>query len=143
MPPVLELDQLILDCPLSTRRRRDLLDKIIKWLMDTQGGISQRLRTMAIVGCGGLGKTTLANQVYLEVKNQFDCSAFVTVSQNPDVKHVLAKFLSDVSGAIGGALADEHHLINKLREYLQDKRYVGFQFWILEPMFSYDKRSIN
>ncbi|KAF2922674.1 hypothetical protein DAI22_07g130800 [Oryza sativa Japonica Group] len=98
-------------------------DKIIKWLMDTQGGISQRLRTMAIVGCGGLGKTTLANQVYLEVKNQFDCSAFVTVSQNPDVKHVLAKFLSDVSGAIGGALADEHHLINKLREYLQDKRY--------------------
>uniref|UniRef100_A0A0D9Y4L5 NB-ARC domain-containing protein n=1 Tax=Oryza glumipatula TaxID=40148 RepID=A0A0D9Y4L5_9ORYZ len=74
-------------------------DKIIKWLMDTQGGISRRLRTMAIVG------------------------AFVTVSQNPNVKHVLAKILSDVSGAIGGALADEHHLINKLREYLQDRRY--------------------
>uniref|UniRef100_A0A0E0LK72 Uncharacterized protein n=1 Tax=Oryza punctata TaxID=4537 RepID=A0A0E0LK72_ORYPU len=125
MPRVLELDQLILDCPLSTFVGIDgPKDKIIKWLMDPQGGISQRLRTMAIVGCGGLGKTTLANQVYLEIKNQFDCSAFVSLSQNPNMKSVLAKIISDVSGAICGALADEHHhLINKLREYLQDKRY--------------------
>ncbi|KAF0907799.1 hypothetical protein E2562_020873 [Oryza meyeriana var. granulata] len=38
------------------------------------------------------------------------------------MKNLLVKILSDVSGTIGGALADEHHLINKLREYLQDKR---------------------
>ncbi|KAL6639946.1 hypothetical protein ACP70R_022256 [Stipagrostis hirtigluma subsp. patula] len=98
-------------------------NKIIRWLMEKQGSISEQLRTLSIVGCGGLGKTTLANQVYLEIKSQFECSSFVTVSQNPNVKLILKKILSDIAVMSDGILDDEQYLINKLRGYLQDKGY--------------------
>ncbi|WVZ78465.1 hypothetical protein U9M48_026171 [Paspalum notatum var. saurae] len=98
-------------------------NKITRWLMEKQGNISEHLRTMSIVGCGGMGKTTLANQVYLECKARFECSAFVTVSRNPNMKLILMKTLSDIGVMSGDVIEDEQYLINKLRGYLQDKRY--------------------
>jgi disease resistance protein RPM1 len=49
----------------------------------------QRLKVIAVVGSGGMGKTTLANQVYAAIKRQFDCRAFVSVSRNPSILKVL------------------------------------------------------
>lgn len=114
-------------------------NKIISWLMEKQGDISEQLRTMSIVGCGGMGKTTLAHQVYLETKAQFECSAFVTVSQNPNMKLILMKTLSDIGAMSGSVIEDEQHLINKLRGYLQDKRLVGCLFRILKLICCFTK----
>ncbi|CAL5004585.1 unnamed protein product [Urochloa decumbens] len=55
--------------------------ELINWAMD----IEQQLKVMAIVGFGGLGKTTLANEVYREVGGKFDCKAFVSISQKPEM----------------------------------------------------------
>ena len=72
-----------------------------------------------------MGKTTLARAVYEKIKSDFDCRAFVPVGRNPDIKKVfrdilieLDKFHSDL------VILDAKQLIDKLREFLENKRYV-------------------
>jgi hypothetical protein len=77
---------------------------------------------------GGLGKTTLANAVYSELLGQFDRRAFVTVSQNPDVKKVLRDLLYELDNPkfnelSGATLLDERQLIDQLRNSLHTIRY--------------------
>ncbi|CAN6209155.1 unnamed protein product [Urochloa humidicola] len=100
------------------------IDEIIRLLMPAEGEEpSQQVRTVSIVGCAGLGKTTLANQVYQKLQGHFECKAFVSVSQNPHMKDVLMKICSQV-GAATSTEDDEQILVNKLRERLQHKRYI-------------------
>jgi hypothetical protein len=75
------------------------------------------------VGFGGLGKTTLANQVYEKIKGRFDCSCFVPVSRNLNVAKMLADMLKELGSCVDPS-DDERQLINKLRAFLQDKRYI-------------------
>jgi len=53
-------------------------------------------KLVSIVGSGGMGKTTLANQVYQDLKENFECKAFVSVSQNPDMMNILRIILHEV-----------------------------------------------
>ncbi|CAL5077674.1 unnamed protein product [Urochloa decumbens] len=99
-------------------------DEIIRLLMPAEREEpSQQVRTVSIVGCAGLGKTTLANQVYQKIQGHFKCKAFVSVSQNPHMKDVLMKICSQV-GATADMAEDELILIGKLRGLLQHKRYI-------------------
>uniref|UniRef100_M8BQQ5 Disease resistance protein RPP13 n=1 Tax=Aegilops tauschii TaxID=37682 RepID=M8BQQ5_AEGTA len=87
-----------------------------------------QLRTMSIVGFGGLGKTTLAKAVYDKIKVQFDNVAFVSVSRNPDMAKILKKVLYELDkskyATINEAARDNEQLIDELRMFLQDKRYL-------------------
>nr|CAB3482313.1 unnamed protein product [Digitaria exilis] len=111
-----EIDQLVgIDGPIN---------HVIKWLkMDNKASLAQ-VKVLSIVGCGGLGKTTLANQVYKNVKGQFSCAAFVSVSQTPDIKKIFRDIAKEVGITDNILDHDEKQLIDKLREHLQDKRYV-------------------
>nr|BBF89873.1 putative RGH1A [Oryza sativa f. spontanea] len=77
-------------------------DEIIKLLsMEREGdGTSeQKLKLVSIVGPGGMGKTTLANAVYQKLEEKFDCTAFVSVSLQPDVKNILSGLLRQVTAS--------------------------------------------
>ncbi|XP_020158800.1 disease resistance protein RGA5 [Aegilops tauschii subsp. strangulata] len=96
-------------------------------------GDTQRLKLVAIAGFGGMGKTTLANQVYTKMKGQFDCTAFVSVSRIPNI----AKILSDIYSATTDPNTncnDERLIIDRLRNSLEDKRYliVIDDIWTME-----------
>ncbi|BAH94807.1 Os10g0324100 [Oryza sativa Japonica Group] len=56
-------------------------DEITKWFM----GADQQLMVVSVLGIGGLGKTALANEVYKKIGGQFDCHAFISISQKPDI----------------------------------------------------------
>ena len=94
-------------------------NELVDWLIDEE----KQLKVVSIVGFGGLGKTTLANEVYHRLKGEFDIGAFVPVSQKPNIPHLLRSLLSQL-GVEPSIHACESHLIDKLREVLKSKRYL-------------------
>ncbi|CAM0907318.1 unnamed protein product [Alopecurus aequalis] len=101
--------------------------ELIKLLMEKNEcpSTQQQLKVLSIVGSGGMGKTTLANQVYQELKMQFECRAFISVSRNPDMMTILRTLLNEVSNQ-GYAKTEDgsiQQLIIKITDFLVDKRY--------------------
>ncbi|TVU02487.1 hypothetical protein EJB05_52007, partial [Eragrostis curvula] len=87
-----------------------------------------KLKTISIVGFGGLGKTTLAKAVNEKLKENFQCGAFVSVGQNPETEQVLKNILYDLqnreSKDIFIAPMGQHQLIEELQDFLRNKRYI-------------------
>ncbi|XP_040384477.1 disease resistance protein RGA5-like [Oryza brachyantha] len=95
-------------------------------LMEHEGTSKRQLRVVSIVGVGGLGKTTLATVTYQQLRHQFSCSAFVSVSLRPDLKKILGSLLRQVSeqeGYPNNETWEVDELINKIRGVLANKRY--------------------
>ncbi|EMS54357.1 Disease resistance protein RPP13 [Triticum urartu] len=104
-------------------------DELIKKLCDCDERSDDHLRTMSIVGFGGLGKTTLAKAVYDKIKVQFDSVAFVSVSRNPDMTKIFKRILYELDknmyATINEAARDHKQLLDELRKFLQDKSCLG------------------
>jgi disease resistance protein RPM1 len=102
--------------------------EVISFLTKEDGGISshsQQLKIVSVVGIGGIGKTILANRVYQELKDQFQCQAFLSVSRNPDMIKILRTILSQVTGqryceTEAGSI---QQLLMEINEFLRTKRY--------------------
>ncbi|CAL4991190.1 unnamed protein product [Urochloa decumbens] len=89
-------------------------DEIIEILMGRNDKI------VSIVGFGGLGKTTLAKAVYDKLRAQFDCSAFVSVSQNPHED----KLFQDMFYQLANKNNARINVIDEIKEFLQSKRCI-------------------
>ncbi|KAG8059966.1 hypothetical protein GUJ93_ZPchr0002g25422 [Zizania palustris] len=108
-------------------------DELINWL-DVESRSMKHRKVLSIVGLGGLGKTTLANEVYRRVKVNFDCTAFTSVSRKPDMNKIFEDIISQIIMKDGLPMIDEFvkdidtwdakEPIEKLRELLGDKRYL-------------------
>ncbi|PIA27406.1 hypothetical protein AQUCO_07800031v1 [Aquilegia coerulea] len=110
------------------------------------------LRVHSIVGMGGLGKTTLAKQIYnhKDVKHNFDCLAWTFISQQFHMEDVLQEILRKISSLTSGDMKDmkAEELVEKLFFILQSKRYLVIlddiwskEVWdILKPAFPNGKK---
>lgn len=94
----------------------------------------------SIVGMGGLGKTTLVTQVYEKVKHNFDCWAWISVSQTNEGGELLRSMIKELveikQGMIPGNLGSMNYmqLVRILIDYLLPKRYV----LVLDDIWSID-----
>ncbi|KAL0318478.1 UNVERIFIED_CONTAM: Disease resistance protein RPP13 [Sesamum angustifolium] len=72
-------------------------------LMDELTGHDSTRRILAIVGMGGIGKTTLAKNIYDNsfVREHFQVRAWVTVSQEYNVREIILRLLHDITVSIG------------------------------------------
>ncbi|KAF8694031.1 hypothetical protein HU200_038481 [Digitaria exilis] len=98
----------------------------LKVLLELEPITMYGLKVISVVGVGGLGKTTLVNAVYQQLKGQFDCHAFVSVSLSPDLKGILSSILRQVSEQRYSSTETwpVEEIIDKIRKVLEDKRYV-------------------
>ncbi|PHT28388.1 hypothetical protein CQW23_32013 [Capsicum baccatum] len=84
-------------------------------------------KVIPIVGMGGIGKTTLANEVYNVacIRSHFDVCAWATISQqnNNNVKEILLSVLRSTKD-ITFDMDDEAELANMLQKSLKGKRYL-------------------
>ncbi|KAL6850302.1 hypothetical protein ACP4OV_020929 [Aristida adscensionis] len=84
----------------------------------------KELKVVSIAGMAGSGKTTLATAVFKRLKEQscFDCHAFISMGQNPDMAGKTLRDLLSQLGEIHRGVDDINQLILKIREILEKKR---------------------
>ncbi|KAL5560137.1 hypothetical protein UlMin_036348 [Ulmus minor] len=90
------------------------------------------LRVVAVVGMGGLGKTTLVNQVYKdsEVKKHFQHHVWITLSQSFKLEELLKKIIQQLFDSIrqsqpqGAQSNDSHELKEIIRDFLRERRFL-------------------
>ncbi|BAF28616.1 Os11g0606900 [Oryza sativa Japonica Group] len=106
------------------------IDELQEWFSKGKDGTQQRY--LAIVGFGGLGKTTLAMALYRKLGDEFDCRAFVLASQKFHLPTVLRSLVKQFHEKQADASEDTLHgiegwgdemLKKKLLEQLTGKRY--------------------
>ena len=97
------------------------MEKILSGEGENNGG--RHVSVMAIVGTGGLGKTTLAQLVYNDprVRQSFDNHAWVYVSENFDVSTITRDIINSLTqGACD--FTELSDLQEKLADEMKDKR---------------------
>ncbi|XP_061993466.1 putative disease resistance protein RGA3 [Rosa rugosa] len=118
--------------------RDEVVSKIIATVTNSNNE-EKILSVMAIVGLGGLGKTTLARSVTKQLKEgemekYFDITFWVYVSNSFDVNSILRRMLESYDDASGANLSSREALIGRLQLKLKEKRY----FLVLDDLWNED-----
>uniref|UniRef100_A0A0E0QY21 Uncharacterized protein n=1 Tax=Oryza rufipogon TaxID=4529 RepID=A0A0E0QY21_ORYRU len=98
--------------------------KLHEWLTSDE---LQR-EVIALLGMGGLGKTALAANVYKNERENFECHAWVSISQAYSIKDVLKCLITEldlekkIQGNIGDM--DTGTLQNELKKFLMNQKYL-------------------
>ncbi|EYU31599.1 hypothetical protein MIMGU_mgv1a025745mg, partial [Erythranthe guttata] len=103
------------------------LDDVLNEVMDKLTGQQSNLRIIPIVGMGGIGKTTLARNAYVKFMKHFDIRAWVTVSQNYNVREILIEILLCINKAESRetlSAKSEGELGVKVHQSLWGRRYL-------------------
>ncbi|KAL5560157.1 hypothetical protein UlMin_036368 [Ulmus minor] len=102
--------------------------KLKDYLFDEASSI----RVVAVVGMGGLGKTTLVNQVYndSEGNKHFQHHVWITVSQSFKLEELLKKIIQQLFDSIrqsqprGAQSNDSHELKKIIRDFLRERSFL-------------------
>ncbi|PHT73681.1 hypothetical protein T459_24466 [Capsicum annuum] len=102
--------------------RDDQRERLVEHLTT---GYSGEPKVIPIVGMGGIGKTTLANEVYNDacIRSHFYVCAWATISQQHNVKEILLSLLHSTKGD-KVFTQSEAELADVLQKSLKGKRYL-------------------
>nr|CAD1840385.1 unnamed protein product [Ananas comosus var. bracteatus] len=97
---------------------------------------------ITVWGMGGLGKITLVANVYKRESRNFDCHAWISISQTLKVEDLLRKMITELFGGkkkvpTNIATMDNRKLKEKVREFLEQKKYliVLDDVWVPEAFY--------
>ncbi|KAK8273161.1 hypothetical protein V6Z12_D11G387600 [Gossypium hirsutum] len=97
---------------------------LLKLMLEFQS--EENVYIIPIVGFGGLGKTALAQLVYNHemVKNHFDLTMFACVSDDFDVKVIVANIIKSVTNQAPDQNLEMDQLQTQLRDKIDGKKYL-------------------
>uniref|UniRef100_A0A0E0MNE4 AAA+ ATPase domain-containing protein n=1 Tax=Oryza punctata TaxID=4537 RepID=A0A0E0MNE4_ORYPU len=101
--------------------------ELTKHLLEYDSSSKKQSNIISIVGFGGLGKTTLANSLFQELKAKFDSHCFVSVSLNPDINKILKNILLQLDEKMYSHIDEAwetKQLIDKIRDFLNNRRFL-------------------
>lgn len=81
----------------------DAMEELKPWFAKGQQSSDNQLKFIAIVGFGGLGKTTLAMALYHEFGDRFECRASVLASQKFHLPTLLRSLIKHIHEQKSGA----------------------------------------
>lgn len=90
---------------------------------------------ISVWGMGGSGKTTLVSSIYRkqEIRKNFDCYAWITVSPNYHVEDLLSEVIKQLHNSEEHDTTDPTYL-ERIHRYLRNKRYLI----VLDDMWNRD-----
>ncbi|RHN66317.1 putative P-loop containing nucleoside triphosphate hydrolase, leucine-rich repeat domain, L [Medicago truncatula] len=105
--------------------RKDDKETIMNMLLSKRETTDNNIGVVAILGMGGLGKTTLAQLVYndKEVQHHFDLKAWVCVSEDFDIMRVTKSLLESVTSTTSDS-NDLGVLQVELKKNSREKRFL-------------------
>ncbi|RXH80645.1 hypothetical protein DVH24_004559 [Malus domestica] len=105
--------------------REEVVSEIVTTLINSSKNKENYLSVMAIVGLGGLGKTTLAKSIYheYEIDRHFDKRIWICVSTPFKVKSILKGILEYLKPE-KAAIQHKAAICENLQEDLRGKRYL-------------------
>ncbi|OIW17547.1 hypothetical protein TanjilG_22659 [Lupinus angustifolius] len=123
---------------------KDPKNILIGWLKENQ---EEKCSVFAVVGMGGLGKTTLARTIYEKMEDILHdsdhCRVWITVSQAYTIKGLLRTMLANFGNKQEEDIQmNLELLINGVQSYMQEKRYVIFFDDVWNKHFGDDIRQI-
>ncbi|TKW30131.1 hypothetical protein SEVIR_2G014701v4 [Setaria viridis] len=99
--------------------------ELVRWLKPKGGdGEELQLKVVSILGVEGVGKSTLAQELWRILGEEFQCRAFVQASKKPNMRRILRSILLQVRPNLQPPEACQvPNLIRNITEHLQDKRF--------------------
>ncbi|XP_073361573.1 disease resistance protein RGA5 isoform X2 [Aegilops tauschii subsp. strangulata] len=107
-------------------------NKLVELLALDDDVDDKTLKVIPIIGCAGVGKTTAARTLYHKHGGKFQCRAFVSASQNPDMRGVLTSMLAQLKAPWPPGFPDVLDLIGAISKHLQGKGY----FIVLDDLWT-------
>lgn len=81
------------------------------------------LKVVSILGVEGVGKSTLAQELWRILGEEFECRAFVQASKKPNMRMILRSILLQVRPNQQPEACRVPNLIHDILKHLQDKRF--------------------
>ncbi|XP_078158385.1 putative disease resistance protein RGA3 [Carex rostrata] len=100
-------------------------EMLVNWLTEEEKSVRENILVLAIVGMGGIGKTTLASKIFNDrrIKEEFQLKIWVCISKEVKGVEILKCMIREAEGEHGAA-QERSELVPILKRLVEGKKFL-------------------